>query len=344
MTSLWSDSDPHARHPELYATEYAKQLERIARIRNEVSAALPVAEPHDKPRLEPPATPHRARPAPAALSRWDAAPADFAAALDPIPRGRTAVAAQTRPPRPPAAARGGRGADAARAGGRRRARRPRALVGVAGVALVAVGALLLAQQGADGPRMVTFHVPGKPTGLVVASDRVWVAGPSAGSVWILDAASGRPAAPPLRTGGTPARIALDSRWAWIADTQRGAVIRAERTGASAGPPIASGPDVTDVAVAGGAVWTASSADGTVRVLDSRGRRRVLHVGARPLALAADERRVVAADAGAGRSSGSRQPRAVLRRRPCSLAARPSTSRSPATARGLPTRPPARCGA
>jgi DNA-binding beta-propeller fold protein YncE len=144
---------------------------------------------------------------------------------------------------------------------------------------------------------MVFRVPGQPTGLVAAGGRVWVAGPSAGAVWVLDGASGRPVAPPLRTGGTPARLALDTRFAWIADTERSVLVRALRVGTGTLRSIGAGPDVADVAVAAGAVWTASSADGTVRVLDAHGRRHILHVGARPIALAADERHVVAVNAG-----------------------------------------------
>ena len=70
-----------------------------------------------------------------------------------------------------------------------------------------------------------------------------------------------------------------------------------------------GPDVTDVVVAAGAVWAASSRgrDGPRAPTDGSRRGGRLRVGARPLALAADERRVVAVDAGAGRSCGCPRP-------------------------------------
>ena len=155
---------------------------------------------------------------------------------------------------------------------------------------------MLAARTPEAPAATVFRVPGQPTGLVAHGGRVWVAGPLAGEVWVLDGASGRPAAPPLRIGGTPARLALDGRFAWIADTERGGVVGAPLRGDGALRPLRTGPDVADVAVAAGAVWTASSADGTIRVIDADGRRQVLHVGVRPIALAADERRVVAADA------------------------------------------------
>ncbi len=147
-------------------------------------------------------------------------------------------------------------------------RRTRWLVAAAVIAALAAGVTgMLAGRTPEAPAATVFRVPGQPTGLVASDGRVWVAGPAAGAVWILDGASGRPAAPPLRTGGTPARVALDARFAWIADTERGALVRVPRDGAGAPRPTGAGPDVADVVVAAGAVWTASSADGTVRVLD-----------------------------------------------------------------------------
>jgi DNA-binding beta-propeller fold protein YncE len=170
-----------------------------------------------------------------------------------------------------------------------------AAAAIATIVGVVIG--VLAGRTPEAPAATVFRVPGQPTGLVASGGRVWVAGPAAGAVWILDGASGRPAAPPLRPGGTPARVALDARFAWIADTERGALVRVPRTGAGAPRQTAAGPDVADLVVAAGAVWTASSADGTVRVLDPDGHRRILHVGARPIALAADSRRVVVLEAG-----------------------------------------------
>jgi DNA-binding beta-propeller fold protein YncE len=194
------------------------------------------------------------------------------------------------------------------------ARRRRVVFAAAAATLVLAGALV-ARRGPDEPLPATFTVPGTPTGLVAEGGRVWVAAPTAGAVWILDAASGRPAAPPLRTGGTPARLALDARWAWIADTERGALIRAARDGGSM-RAFRSGPDIADVTVAAGAVWTVSSADGTARVLDARRRRRVVHVGSHPLALAADARHVVVTDPGGGAlvrlSTATRRPSPPIR--------------------------------
>lgn len=349
----------HDRHPELYEAEYAKQLDRIARIRTSVSASIP--RPPDEP---PPRVP--AKPAP---RRWDEWPSELATAApapgDHTPRpappapaaqhdhtspsttARLAAAAPHAPrPAPPAAAsvhdhsarlrpappepagpsdgdrpfavpaapsprdprRGAwappdhtRGPDAAdvRPGARRHRRRVPAVAAVVAV-LAGLTAVLLVARDSEIPMVgTTFRLAGQPTGIAVSGTRVWVAGPAAGSVWILDSASGRPAAPALRTGGTPARVTVTDRWAWIADTQSGALLRAATRGDPLIRTLPAGPDVTDVAVAAGAVWSTSSADGTVRVRASRGATRVLHVGSRPLALAADGRWVVAADTGAG---------------------------------------------
>lgn len=202
---------------------------------------------------------------------------------------------ETPPRRPGSAARDGR------AQHRDAPRRPRVRrASVIAIAIAAIGgasAAVYAARSLEAAAATVFRVPGQPTGLVADGGRVWVAGPLAGEIWVLDGDTGQAARPPLRVGGTPARLALDRRFAWIADTERGAVVRAPLRGSGAPRPVPSGPDVADVAVAGGAVYTASSADGTIRVIGADGRRRALHVGARPVALAADERRVVAADAG-----------------------------------------------
>ena len=350
--NLWARRG-HERHRELYDEEYAKQLERIARIRSEVSAALPHAPPPP-----PPSPPEPASPPGRAAPRWDAAPTNLAPPLrraattprrdDPPPppavapatllprddapsppppdapatlrrvwlqptptadpiegdvaaRPDDAAPAGVRAPRPPDEE--SRGEPAAHAPGHRhlvrwrpRRRSARWAAAVTLAVAAAGGTAMLAARTAQAPAATVFRVPGQPTGLAAAGGRVWVAGPMAGEVWVLDGASGRPAAPPLRVGGSPARLALDGRFAWIADTERGGVVGAPVAGRGALRRLPTGPDVADVAVAAGAVWTASSADGTIRVSDPDGRRQVLHVGARPVALAADERRVVAADA------------------------------------------------
>jgi DNA-binding beta-propeller fold protein YncE len=144
--------------------------------------------------------------------------------------------------------------------------------------------------------MTVFHAPGQPAGLVSAGGQVWVTGPAAGAVWVLDQATGRPAGPSLKIDGTPARVALEPGVAWIADTEHGFIVRASRTAAGTPRTFPAGPDLSDLAVVAGTVWTASSADGTVRALEPGGRRHVLRIGARPIALAGDGRRLIALDA------------------------------------------------
>jgi DNA-binding beta-propeller fold protein YncE len=114
-------------------------------------------------------------------------------------------------------------------------------------------------------------------------------------VWVLDAKTGEPAQPPLRVGGTPARLALAAGGVWAGDTGGAAIVSLAPT---PGRPMRVGPDVADIAVSGGAVWVASSADGTIRTVERDGTRHELTAGAQLVALAADPGRVVALDAAA----------------------------------------------
>jgi hypothetical protein len=326
---LWSRGR-RDRHAELYDAEYARQLERMARIRDEVSAGLPGRSawiPEETVPVGSEEPPPRDRRPP---SRWDVAPGDLQPAPPPDPgpsrrfrpRTRDDVAAApvedearaADASRPRWGARGGAperadaqhgvpgaaeparrpatGADAPPRPGRRPVAVAAAAVCVALACVVVVA--LLADRGSSAPALTVFTVPAQPTGLAAAGGAVWVAGPGAGEVWVLDARSGRPAGPPLTPGGTPAKLALDARFAWIADTSRGAVVRMPRQGRGSPKTFRAGADVADVAIADGAVWTASSADGTVRVLGPHG--RTLQAGRRPIALAAAGRRVVVLDA------------------------------------------------
>jgi streptogramin lyase len=172
-----------------------------------------------------------------------------------------------------------------------------AVLASAGVAALAGGVAMLGSRSQETPGPTTFQVPGRPSDLVAAAGQVWIAGPTRGAVWVLDGATGRTARSALAIGGAPAQVALDARYAWIADTQRGWLVRAPRQGSETLRKLRSGPGVADVVVAAGAVWIANSVDGTVRVFDPATQdRRSFHAGARPIALAADARHVVAADA------------------------------------------------
>ena len=92
--NLWARRG-HERHRELYDEAYAEQLERIARIRSEVSAALPHAPPPP-----PPSPPEPASPPGRAAPRWDAAPTNLA---PPLRRAAT-TPRRDDPPPPPAVA------------------------------------------------------------------------------------------------------------------------------------------------------------------------------------------------------------------------------------------------
>ena len=156
--------------------------------------------------------------------------------------------------------------------------------------LVAIGLALAA--GSEPAEPLAFRVAGGPSALVAGDGRVWVAAPRAGTVVALDAETGEPTGTPLRTGDAPARLALGRSGVWVADAAAGTVraVRPPRVFS----PVRLGADATDVALAGGAVWVASSADGRVYVVEP-GTTRPLPAGRSPVALAADERRVVAVD-------------------------------------------------
>ncbi len=162
-----------------------------------------------------------------------------------------------------------------------------------------LGGVLLANSGTQPPPPAVMRVPGDPAGLLAAGGRLWVSSQRTGSVWVLDAESGRPVRPPLRTGGTPGRLALGLGGAWVADTARGELIPVQLHPERVFPAVALGSDVSDVALAARAVWVASWADRSVRILEPGGAMRTLRVGAGPVALDADALRVVVAEADAG---------------------------------------------
>lgn len=279
---LWA-SGGRLRHAELYDAEYAKQLERVERIRDEIIADLPEFSALDEPRppAEAPAPP--ATPPQRVAPRWDSAPTD-------LPSPPRVVRPSPRPelPAPPPV----RTAAAPRFGASRWT-----LVALASLAALAGGVAMLGARTQETPSSAALQLPGEPSGLVAAGGQVWVAGPTAGMVWVLDGATGRMARSALTIGGTPAQVALDGRYAWIADPRRGWLVRASRRGSRALAKVRIGAGVGDVVVAAGAVWTANPADGTVAVFDPETQRlRSLHAGARPVAMAADGRHVIVADA------------------------------------------------
>ena len=284
---LWASSG-RARHADLYDAEYAKQLERIERIRGEVIAGLPELPARAQP--PPPTMPPATTPPRPATPHWDSAPSNFASTL-------RVVRPSPQPDVPAPAAPSSTRPMETTARPRFAARHRWTVLAVAGVAALAGGVAMLGSRTHETPRSTAFQIPGKPSGLVAAGGQVWIAGPTAGAVWVLDGATGRMARSALAIGGTPAQVALDARYAWIADTQRGWLVQAPRRGSGALEKVRIGPGVADVVVAAGAVWTANSADGTVRVFDpATQRRRSLPAGARPIAMAADGRHVVVADA------------------------------------------------
>jgi DNA-binding beta-propeller fold protein YncE len=164
-------------------------------------------------------------------------------------------------------------------------------------ALAILGFLILDRAGE--PAAEHFPVDGHPTGLVVADGRVWIAAPRSGTVTVLDAETGRPSGEPLRVLGAPARVAVGASGVWLADSAQGTLIPVRRDPELAYPPIRVGADVSDVALAGRAVWAVSSPENVVRTIEPGGRVRTFPVGRSPVDVDADARRVVVVSAGSG---------------------------------------------
>ena len=171
--------------------------------------------------------------------------------------------------------------------------------------LAALGGLLLALSARDDGPLVIRVAP--PAGLAVMDGRVWSTSPRAGTVTPVDA-DGRVGAP-VRVGGAPARIAAGANGLWVTDAATGRVVPVEVpppappsaavAGPTAFPPLGAGADASDIALAAGALWVASTSDRRVYALEPDGVTGRIDAGEGPVALAADARRVVAADAPAG---------------------------------------------
>jgi hypothetical protein len=302
MSRLWSGETPPAekppqparRHARLYEAEYAKQRRRIARMRDAIAGGEALAPPARAERTwdEPPAPAPRRQPDPPAHRTVAPAPLS-AAGPDPPPPPTT-----TAEP-PPASATGWQPPDphdtapstrTARAAGRPApSLRHVALLG--GAAVLAAAAFLVLVHPDRRPRPELLRLPAPATDLVAGGGRLWVASPQAGAVWVLGDESAEPIEPAIRAPGTPARLAVSDGVAWAADTENGALVPL----APRGSPVRIGPDVAGVALANGAVWTASAADGEIRVLD-RGHARTVATLGHPVALASDGRSVVVAGA------------------------------------------------
>jgi DNA-binding beta-propeller fold protein YncE len=165
--------------------------------------------------------------------------------------------------------------------------------------LVAVVVVVLSLTAGDEERS-SFTVDGEPASLVVTRDGVWVAFPATGTVQALDPVSGRSLGPPLRTGGRPSRLTAGADSLWAVDSAGAAIIPIQRRPGRAFDAIPVGADVTDAAVAGGAVWVLSAAEGVLRIVEPRGQPvEDVPVGTDPVDVAAAGRWVVVAAAGSG---------------------------------------------
>ena len=207
-----------------------------------------------------------------------------------------------------------------------RARRPRArtapwrrglATAVAGaVAVIVIVRAVLSSCGGSGgePARPSFGVAGHPTALAVAGGQVWVAAPASGALTVLDARTGRrdrrAAADGRRPGAARARR---ERRVGRRHLARAVIVVAAPDGARTSARSRSGADVADVALAAGAVWAISSAEGVVRALEPGGQPDRECRSARTRSTSPPT------------AAGSRSlPRA--------------TARSPASTRGAPRRP------
>jgi DNA-binding beta-propeller fold protein YncE len=182
-------------------------------------------------------------------------------------------------------------------------RLPWGRIRVASVALVVLAAAAVFVSGlldTTASEPVVVRIPGSPTGLVASGETVWVSAAGVHAVWPIDPATARQAGPGIRTGGAPSRLAVGGEGLWVADNARGAVIPVGTSRRRVYDAMQVGADVTDVELAAGAVWVASSAEDTVRAIEPDGGDvHRLRVGGDPVDLAADGRWVVAAGAGDG---------------------------------------------
>jgi len=177
-------------------------------------------------------------------------------------------------------------------GSLRISRRHLVAAGAAIILLAAAVAVILGLSGGGSSRLV-IPIPGHPTALAVSDDVVWVTAAGSQAAWPIDARTGRQAGPGIRTGGAPSRLAAGAHGLWIADSARAAVIPVQERPQRVFDGLPAGADITDVALAAGAVWVASSAEGVVRAIEPGGRNvETLPVGAEPVDLTAGGRWVV----------------------------------------------------
>ena len=188
--------------------------------------------------------------------------------------------------------------------------RARLLLLAALLAVVGVVLIVLSRGASSEPLAIRFE----PSGLATADGTVWAASARAGAVVAFDA-DGHPVGATVRIDGAPARVAVGRNGLWVTDAAAGTIVPvavATRGGATAATaaganaarprvfaPLQAGADATDVALAAGAVWVASAAEGRVYAVERDGASRPLQTGRGPVALAADPRRVVVADPRAG---------------------------------------------
>ena len=152
-------------------------------------------------------------------------------------------------------------------------RRVRLTFAALAVVLAGVAAALIAFSGFDRTRPDVARFPGRPVRLMAADGRVWVTTQSPGAVWTLDARTARRALSPVRRGGTPGPLAVAKNGVWVADVAAAKVVPVRLRPWRVFSAIAVGADISDLALAAGALWVSSAAEGAVRVIEPGGRRQ-----------------------------------------------------------------------
>jgi len=119
---------------------------------------------------------------------------------------------------------------------------------------------------APAPHVEITPLEGRPSALVASGSTLWVADDDRGVVLRLDATSGRQLGDPIAVTPHPIAIDADATSVWVADRD-GDVTRIDPVTATPADPISLGGQVTDLIIAGGAVWVADIEADTVHVLD-----------------------------------------------------------------------------
>jgi ABC-type transport system substrate-binding protein/DNA-binding beta-propeller fold protein YncE len=134
----------------------------------------------------------------------------------------------------------------------------------------------------------TIPLAGRPAGLAVGADGVWVTIESTGQLLLIDPRSDQ-VTQAQEIGGAPAGVAVGAGSVWIANPTERTVSRFD-PGSGDVANISVGKAPIGVAYGAGAAWAADSLDGTVARINPRSdSARLVRVGGAPTALAVSGR-------------------------------------------------------